>query len=106
MFGKFSPTRAVSIIRLVPSAALWWRRLLIRERALRLRPFEFEAIGIGTTALPLSENPLNVWAAAGSPVNPAMIAGSVSVTAVPVPAAAWMFVSALGLLGWIRQQSV
>jgi len=64
---------------------------------------EFEAIGIGTTALTLSENPLNVWAAAGSPVNPAMIAGMVTVTAVPVPAAVWMFCSALGLLGWMRR---
>ncbi len=63
---------------------------------------EFVAIGIGATSLLLSENPLNPWASAGSPVNPAMTAGSVAVTPVPVPAAVWMFGSALGLLGWMR----
>lgn len=31
------------------------------------------------------------------------VLGSPSVTAVPVPAAAWLFGSALGLLGWIRR---
>ena len=49
---------------------------------------EFLALGVtGSTDLVLSENALNPWASLGSQINPMLVDGSVSVTAVPLPSA-------------------
>ncbi len=57
----------------------------------------FQAVGNGSTALSLSDYLLNPWASGGGLINPDYAASSVTVSAVPVPAALWLFGS--GLLG-------
>lgn len=54
---------------------------------------QFQAVGLGISSLTLSEYVLNPWASGGSAINPGYLNGSVS--AVPVPAAAWLFGSGL-----------
>lgn len=66
---------------------------------------EFEAVGIGVTDLLLSGNSLNPWASGGSRVNPTFIDGAVTVSAVPLPVALWLFGSGLfGLVGMARRK--
>jgi hypothetical protein len=61
---------------------------------------EFMTVGVGFTDLILSENPLNPWASGGSAINPTLIDGGVTVSAVPLPGAFWLFGSGiLGLIG-------
>lgn len=60
---------------------------------------EFIAVGGGTSSLMLTESIINPWASSGSRDNPTLINSSVTVSAVPVPAAIWLFGS--GLLGLI-----
>jgi len=67
---------------------------------------EFAAIGIGSTSLVLSENPVNLWASGGSEIYPTLINGDVIVVAaVPVPPALYLFGSGLlGLVGLGRRK--
>ncbi|RDH80810.1 MAG: hypothetical protein DIZ80_17465 [endosymbiont of Galathealinum brachiosum] len=66
----------------------------------------FEAVGAGTTDLTLSEFAFNPWASGGSLIDHNYVAGSVSVSAVPVPAAVWLFGSGLiALSGFARKKS-
>ena len=71
---------------------------------------EFLAVGLGTSALDLSEYGLNPWASGGVLINPDFLNGQMTVVAdpsgvVPVPAAAWLFGSGLlGLAGMARRK--
>lgn len=58
---------------------------------------QFQAIGLdgSSSALTLAEYALNPWASGGSQINPTFTGGNVNVSAVPVPAAAWLFGSGL-----------
>lgn len=70
---------------------------------------EMQAISEGTSLLSLTEYALNPWASGGSLINPDFADGCVSVTAVtavPVPAAVWLFGSGLlGLVGVAKQKT-
>lgn len=68
---------------------------------------EFIAIGVGTSALGLAEFSDNPFGAGGS-AYPGLSFdqnGSITVNAVPVPGAVWLFGSALGLAGWLRRRA-
>jgi hypothetical protein len=56
---------------------------------------EFQAVGPGISALSMTESSVNPWASGGAAVNPTFLTGSVTVSAVPLPAALWLFLSAL-----------
>jgi len=70
----------------------------------------FQAIGSGVSSLLISEWGINPWASGGSLLNPDFAAASVTVaeapiSAVPVPAAVWLFGSGLiGLLGFAKRK--
>lgn len=66
---------------------------------------EFQAVGLGTTGLILTESSLNPWASGGNQINPDFVAGSITVTAVPLPAAIWLFSGALGCFGWLLRKN-
>ncbi len=67
---------------------------------------EVQAIAAGTSVLALTEYGLNPWASAGSLINPDYVDGDVIVSAVPVPAAAWLFGSGLLLLtGFFKRKT-
>ena len=67
---------------------------------------QLKAVGIGTTLLSLSEYDLNPWASGGTRIDPTYLSGIVNVSPIPLPAAAWLFGSALlGLLGWQRRRA-
>lgn len=66
----------------------------------------FQAIGSGASTLSLSEFALNPWASGGSLINPAYTDASVIVSAVPAPAAVWLFGSGLiGLIGISKRKT-
>ena len=60
---------------------------------------QMQAVGAGDSFLSLSEYGLNPWASGGALINPSFVDSSVTVSAVPVPAAVWLFGS--GLIGLI-----
>jgi len=66
----------------------------------------FQAIGSGISGLSLSEWGTNPWASGGSLINPDYVNASVTaVSAVPVPAAVWLFCSGLtGLIGFAKRK--
>ena len=66
----------------------------------------FMAIGVDTTQLGLSEFLDNPFATGGAPYSGVAFDqnGSIMVAAVPVPAAVWLFGSALGILGWVGRK--
>ncbi|MGI9342509.1 MAG: cohesin domain-containing protein [Gammaproteobacteria bacterium] len=67
--------------------------------AFTLAILTFDAVGPGTSALNLTGVTLGD---ADANALPAILVGG-SLTVVPLPAAAWLFASALGLLGWRRR---
>lgn len=66
----------------------------------------FEAIGIGDTAISLSESLINPFAGNGAALPVELLGGRVSVSAVPVPAAVWLFASGLLGLGAVGRRLV
>ncbi len=66
---------------------------------------EFSAIGAGISDLILTESLLNPFASGGLPLDlpVTFLTGSVTVTAVPLPAAFWLLLGGLGMLGTLRK---
>ena len=65
---------------------------------------EFKAVGVGTSPLSLTESSLNPFASGGSLLAVTLQSASVTVTAVPLPAAFWLMLSGLGVLGsWLKK---
>ncbi len=68
---------------------------------------EFEAIGLGNSWLRLTELATNPWTSGGNLISPEFIDTTVAVTAVPVPAAVWLFGSGLlGLFGFAKRKTI
>ena len=66
---------------------------------------EMEAIAEGSSLLALSEYTQNPWASTGSLINPDFVDATVNVSAVPLPAALWLFGSGIaGLLCAARRR--
>ena len=67
---------------------------------------EFLAVGLGSSNLALTESTGNPWASDGSPIGPTFTTnGSITVSSVPIPAAAWLFGSGfVGLIGIARRK--
>ena len=67
---------------------------------------QMQAIRGGNSLLSLNEYLLNPWASAGSLVNPDYVGAEVIVSAVPIPAAVWLFGSGLLLLtGFFKRKA-
>ena len=68
---------------------------------------EFVAFGLGSTDLILTEfSPENPFASGGNLINPSFSNGFVTVTAVPLPAAVWLFISGIGILSLIKKSKL
>jgi len=59
---------------------------------------EFIAVGEGTTSLLLTDSILNPWSVSGMRLDPLFLEGSITVSAVPVPAALLLFISGIATL--------
>ena len=55
----------------------------------------FKAIGLGSSPLDLEESSLNPFAGDGGALTTSILDGNINVIQTPLPAAAWMFISAL-----------
>jgi len=68
---------------------------------------EFFAQAPGDSAINIDESDIRGWNRPDASIIDGILynQASVTVSAVPVPAAVWLFGSALGLLGWIRRQA-
>jgi hypothetical protein len=65
---------------------------------------EMIAVGAGTSTLNLTESILNPWASNGDTINPTLL-NDATLQVVPIPAAAWLFGSALlGLIGLTKKR--
>ena len=66
----------------------------------------FQAVGVGTSTLGLTEFGSNPWASGGTLIGPTMVNSSLTtVQAVPAPAAVWLFgTGLLGLVGMARHK--
>lgn len=67
---------------------------------------EFQAVGFGISSLSMTESTINPWASDGSEVNPDFLNGSVTVSAVPIPGALWLFVSGFLLIARFKRSDV
>lgn len=66
---------------------------------------EFQAIGTGISSISMNEFIDNPWGSGGNLISPNFVASSITVEAVPVPAAVWLFSSGLlGLIGIARRK--
>lgn len=68
---------------------------------------QFTAVGSGLSLLGLSEFLDNPFATGGElyPDLSFNRDGSITVNAIPLPGAAWLFVSAVGIAGWLRRRA-
>ena len=69
---------------------------------------QFQEISGGSflnSTIGITEYALNPWASGGSEINPDFVNGTVTVSAVPVPAAVWLFGSGLLALTSIARRS-
>jgi len=68
---------------------------------------EFIAQAPGDSAINIDESDIRGWNRPDASIIDGIIynQASVTVSAVPVPAAVWLFGSALGLLGWVRRRA-
>lgn len=66
---------------------------------------DFTATGAGVSALDLTPGPFNMVDELGTTINDSatFVGGSVTVTAIPLPAAVWLLLGAVGLLGATRR---
>ena len=66
---------------------------------------EFQAITGGTTNILLNDFSFNPWSSGGETISTSYVTGQVTVSNVPIPAAAWLFGSALIGLTQVRYRS-
>lgn len=68
---------------------------------------EFQAVAEGVSNLTMNEFNYNPWGSNGNLINPDFVTSSITVGAVPVPAAVWLFGTGLiGLAGLARRKAV
>ena len=81
--------------------ALWVASFDGRGPDFTVATIQFQAVGLGTTPLTMTEYDLDPWASGGSEINPLFNAGSVNVTAV-IPEPASILLMGTGLAGMLR----
>jgi hypothetical protein len=66
----------------------------------------FQVTGLGTSPLTLTESQLNPFSSGGALLNPPVvfIPATIQVTAVPIPAAIWLLLSAMGGLFYVGKR--
>ena len=64
----------------------------------------FQATGLGTSPLVLTESTLNPFASGGSLLTPAVSFANAEIQAVPLPAAMWLFFSGMGTLSFFGKR--
>ena len=85
---------------------IWFNNTSSADRTgdLLFASVEFTAIGLGVSGIALSESAGNPFASGGALYNPLTFDQSGQVTVVPLPAAAWLFGSALLGLGALKRK--